>query len=83
MLTVGPLGDGARDLGAPTINARNIDGRPPWEVMLEIRERPPSMQEMSMAAPREVVPKIQERPPSTLKTSTMGLLALVGGLFSI
>jgi hypothetical protein len=27
---VGPLGGGAEDLGAPTINARNIDGGPPW-----------------------------------------------------
>jgi hypothetical protein len=73
MSTVGPLGGGARDPGAPTINAKNIDGGPlgrrcwisgsahlqrkerrrwaPSEAMLEIWERPPSMQRTSMEAP--------------------------------
>jgi hypothetical protein len=41
----GPLGvAGARDPGAPTINAKKRQHRPPWEVSkLEIQECPPSM----------------------------------------
>jgi hypothetical protein len=31
------------DPGAPTINVKNIDGGPRWEVLTEIRKRPPSM----------------------------------------
>jgi hypothetical protein len=44
LLIVAPLGGvGAGDLGAPTINAKKRRRRGPWEVLTEIRERPPSM----------------------------------------
>jgi hypothetical protein len=36
-----PLGDGARDPGAPTINAKKHRWWDPWEAVLKIRERPP------------------------------------------
>jgi hypothetical protein len=45
----GPLGGGARDTGAPTINAKKRQRRAPWEEVPEIWERPPSMQETSTA----------------------------------
>jgi hypothetical protein len=48
---IGPLGGGAEDPGAPTINIKNIDGDPPWLAVLEIREHPPSTQKMLMAGP--------------------------------
>jgi hypothetical protein len=28
-----PGGAGARDLGVPTINAKKVNGRPPWRVL--------------------------------------------------
>jgi hypothetical protein len=46
-----PLGGGVGGPGALTINAKYVDGGPPWEVMTEIWERASSMQETSMASP--------------------------------
>jgi hypothetical protein len=43
----GPLGGGAGDPGAPTINGENIDSGPLWEAMSEIQEYSPSMQKTS------------------------------------
>jgi hypothetical protein len=40
--TVAPLGGGARDPRVPTINAKKYRWRAPLEVVLEIREHPPS-----------------------------------------
>jgi hypothetical protein len=48
---VGPLRGGDGDPGAPIINAKNVNGGPPWEAVTEIRERPQSMKKMSMAPP--------------------------------
>jgi hypothetical protein len=52
--TADPLG-GARagDMGMPTINAKKRRRRPPWEAVLEIRERPPSMLENIDGGPPE------------------------------
>jgi hypothetical protein len=36
------LGGNAGDPGAPTTQHENVNGGPPWEVMLRVRERPPS-----------------------------------------
>jgi hypothetical protein len=44
MSMAGPLGGGAGDPGAPTINRENIDSGPLWEAMSEIQEYSPSMQ---------------------------------------
>jgi hypothetical protein len=48
---VAPLGGGDGYPGAPSINAKNVDGGPPWEVVLEDWERPPSTQETLMVGP--------------------------------
>jgi hypothetical protein len=69
----GPLRGGAEDPGASIINTKNVDSGPPgswcrrfgsthhqrkkcqwwapWEEVLEIRERPPSMQKLLTAGP--------------------------------
>jgi hypothetical protein len=47
----GPLGRGARDLGAPANNAENINGEPSWGAMWEIRQRTPLMIKTSMVGP--------------------------------
>jgi hypothetical protein len=83
-----PFGGGARDPRAPTINAKNVDGRPPgrrcrrsesihnqrrkcrrrppWEVVPEIWERPPStLKNVNSGPPWEAVTEIREHPPST------------------
>jgi hypothetical protein len=46
-----PLGGGAGDSGAPTINARKHRQRPPWEAVSKIREHPPSTRKMSTVGP--------------------------------
>jgi hypothetical protein len=44
MSTVGPLGSGAGDPRAPTINIKKRRWQAPWQAMSEIRGRPPSTQ---------------------------------------
>jgi hypothetical protein len=51
MSLVGPLGGIARDPGAPATYIVDVDSGPPWEVMTEIRERPPPVLKISMASP--------------------------------
>jgi hypothetical protein len=46
-----PLGGGAKDLGAPTINTKNVNGGPPWEALREIWERPSLTHKMSTTGP--------------------------------
>jgi hypothetical protein len=47
-----PLGGTrARDPGVATINVRKCQWWDPWEVLMEIRERPPSTRQTSMAGP--------------------------------
>jgi hypothetical protein len=48
---VSPSGGAVRDLGAPTINTKKHGWWDPWEAVMKIQERPPSMLKMSMVGP--------------------------------
>jgi hypothetical protein len=69
------LGGDAGDPGVPTINAKNVDGGPPWEAVPKIQERPPStLRNVDGGLPWEAMLETRERPPSMLETSTMSPL---------
>jgi hypothetical protein len=71
----GPLGGIDGDPRAPTINGRNVDVGPPWEVVSEIREHPPStLRNVDGGPPWEAVTEIRERSPSMQEMSTAGPL---------
>jgi hypothetical protein len=70
MSTVAPLAGADGDLGAPTINVKNVDGGPPSEVSkLENREHPPSTLINFNGGPPGEEPEleIREHPSSMLK----------------
>jgi hypothetical protein len=69
-----PLGDDAGDLGAPTINAKNVDSKPPERRYQILGSAHHQRKKRQWWGPWEAMPKIQECPPSMQETSTVGPL---------
>jgi hypothetical protein len=67
MSAAGPVGDGAGDSRACTINTKKHRWRASWEAVLEIQERHHQCNKYRWWAPLEAVPEIWECSPTTLK----------------
>jgi hypothetical protein len=71
----GPLKSDARDLGAPTINAKYVDGGARGRQCQRSRSAHHQQKKRQRRAPWEaVLSEIQERPPSIQKMSKSGPL---------
>jgi hypothetical protein len=77
---VGPLRGDAGGLGAPTINAKNIDGGPPERRCRRSESTHHQHKKRQRWPPWEAVPEVWERPPSTQKMSTTAPYEPVSGV---